>query len=297
MIKLRTMSARDIAALDPILMEAYQNPNSYKARLERLLALGPGDWLLAEREGRIVGSGGITVMGRVAYVGLVAVVPAERRQGVAGLIMEGLLEGARKRGCSTVLLDASAAGQPLYEKLGFVAEDDACLWKREEEAKEGILSGPEGMWVTSLAEENAARSLPLDSLPEELAGFDREALGWDRSRVLASFIADDPALVSLARDRSGRLRGFAVVQASASILGPWVANDPLAARALLRRALEDRERLPGMAYVPGANQDAAMALACAGFAPLRSNTHMRLGEALPHARRRLVYSQASFALG
>ena len=47
-----------------------------------------------------------------------------RRRGVAELLMRHLLEWSRARGLVRVVLHASAAGRPLYEKLGFVATNE-----------------------------------------------------------------------------------------------------------------------------------------------------------------------------
>jgi GNAT superfamily N-acetyltransferase len=50
--------------------------------------------------------------------------PAWRRRGVAELLMRHLLEWSRARGLVRVVLHASAAGRPLYEKLGFVPTNE-----------------------------------------------------------------------------------------------------------------------------------------------------------------------------
>lgn len=297
MASLRSLGVGDIDAVDPLLMEAYNNPKSYRPRLLRLLDLGPADWLLAERDGLPVGMGGITVMGRVAYVGLVAVRLACQGQGIATRLMGKLLSLARERGCDTVLLDASPAGRPLYEKLGFVVEDGVDLWKRPAPGPDPHPAAGEGILVSTLEVENRENGLAPEFVPGELGGFDTRAIGWDRSRVLASFVMDDPGLVALARDREGRLRGYAIVQPDYGVLGPWVAVDKLAATALLRWALTEAGCQPGIAHVPAANKEAALALTLAGFSLVRSNTHMRLGTALPATGRQRVFSQASFALG
>lgn len=52
-------------------------------------------------------------------VWFVATIPGSRRRGLATSILKRLLLDARDRGQSTASLQASAAGAPLYEQLGF----------------------------------------------------------------------------------------------------------------------------------------------------------------------------------
>jgi hypothetical protein len=152
-------------------------------------------------------------------------------------------------------------------------------------AEAGRGSGP---GVTETARRAALR---------ELAEYDASAWGADRHKVIASYAADDPSLLALARGNGGQIRGYAILQMDAGVLGPWVASDPSAARALLDWALGRGDASPETAYVPAANEEGVALVSGAGFRLIRSNTHMRLGPALPASRRRLIYSQATLALG
>jgi GNAT superfamily N-acetyltransferase len=46
--------------------------------------------------------------------------PAWRRRGIAELLMRHILDWTRAEGITRVVLHASAAGRPMYERLGFV---------------------------------------------------------------------------------------------------------------------------------------------------------------------------------
>lgn len=48
-----------------------------------------------------------------------------RRKGVAALMVKELIEEARRRGVTEISLDATDAGRPLYETLGFVESKEA----------------------------------------------------------------------------------------------------------------------------------------------------------------------------
>jgi GNAT superfamily N-acetyltransferase len=54
-----------------------------------------------------------------AVVGWVATVPSARRRGLAGAVMREGMRRVLAAGCSTVTLDATPAGVPVYERLGF----------------------------------------------------------------------------------------------------------------------------------------------------------------------------------
>ena len=50
--------------------------------------------------------------------------PAYRRQGLARQMVRGLMDDAKARGVTEISLDATEAGRPLYEALGFRANDE-----------------------------------------------------------------------------------------------------------------------------------------------------------------------------
>ena len=62
----------------------------------------------------------------------VATLPEHRGRGLAGWIIAELLESARGRGMSTGSLQASKAGAPVYERLGFADAGFIELWEQRE---------------------------------------------------------------------------------------------------------------------------------------------------------------------
>src|SRR5688572_11538652 len=94
--------------------------NQTPADVRRLLTLGPGGCFAAWDAGRVVGTATTTPYGaELAWVGMVLVDPAYRRRGVATALMGAALDHLRRRGVTTVKLDATPAGRMLYERLGF----------------------------------------------------------------------------------------------------------------------------------------------------------------------------------
>ncbi len=85
-------------------------------------------WLV-EVAGRVVAGGGVALFGfqptpadlspRRAWIVNIYTEPAFRRQGLAKLVMRGIIDWCRAEGLSIVRLHASDAGRPLYQSMGF----------------------------------------------------------------------------------------------------------------------------------------------------------------------------------
>jgi GNAT superfamily N-acetyltransferase len=87
-------------------------------------------WLAETSGGQVVSGAGITVLpwppgptypgNRLAFVYNVYTDPPHRRRGLARLIMEAIHSWCRGAGITSMALNASRDGQPLYEALGYV---------------------------------------------------------------------------------------------------------------------------------------------------------------------------------
>jgi GNAT superfamily N-acetyltransferase len=84
---------------------------------------------LAEAGGEVAGGGGITILpwppgpryagDRLAFVYNVYTEPAHRRRGLARLIMDHIHDWCRENGITSMALNASRDGKPLYEAMGY----------------------------------------------------------------------------------------------------------------------------------------------------------------------------------
>jgi GNAT superfamily N-acetyltransferase len=286
----RAFGEADLAAADGVVVAAYSMPSSRRAELARYLALQPDGWFLVWVDGQPVGVGGAVDYGPCAYVGLVGVLPAMRRRGIALALMRHLLNWLDDRGCPTTLLDASAAGAPLYERLGFVDDDEALFFVR---ATDGLPDAG--------APHRPCEPLTAADLPEVVA-FDAPIYGAPRTALLASYLASYPGRAYVTRDAAGQLTGYLIAQST--LIGPWAARTPTGAEALLRAALtlsygagsSPRDGWPA-AIVPASNRPAAALLSRYGFRQQRSLRHMRRGTPPALQRAALLYGQVSFAVG
>jgi GNAT superfamily N-acetyltransferase len=95
-------------------------------------------WLVEGPDDAIVGGGGITILpwppgptyagDRLAFVYNVYVAPAHRRGGLARLIMDAVHTWCRSAGITSVALNSSRDGLPLYRALGYVESPNPMMF-------------------------------------------------------------------------------------------------------------------------------------------------------------------------
>ena len=114
------MAESHLAALAEIEKACFHAPWSEAMLREEL---GKGIFLVAERDGQVVGYVGCQTVLDEGYITNVAVSSDCRRQGVGRALIAELVQRARAQGLSFVTLEARASNAPaiaLYEGAGFV---------------------------------------------------------------------------------------------------------------------------------------------------------------------------------
>lgn len=116
------------------LPEGHEFPDAFIQRTVDYLKSGNQTTLLALDGEQPVGCATICYMtwlpslrhptGSRAHLMNVYTVPSHRRQGVARQMVTALMEEAKRRGITEISLDATEAGRPLYESLGFRVNDE-----------------------------------------------------------------------------------------------------------------------------------------------------------------------------
>ena len=69
--------------------------------------------------GRLVATGLATANGPVGWLGAIVVDSDLRRRGIGRAVTESLCAWLREAGCRTISLEATDAGRPMYERMGF----------------------------------------------------------------------------------------------------------------------------------------------------------------------------------
>jgi GNAT superfamily N-acetyltransferase len=279
-ITIRTISVADIDEADAIQAAAYGG-GERRALIEMYLRLQPDGWIIASSDGVPAGLAGAVNYGPLAYVGLVSVLPSMQRQGVGQAMMAHLLNWLRQGGDPVVALDATPAGAPLYERLGFVDDGQTIVFMPDDapaapRAREYV----DPLWAGDIA---------------KLATFDEPIYGAGRAEVFRELLASLPGRAFVARDSAGRLTGYLFAQPKA--IGPWSARTPSDAENLLAAALGLEYEQPPRVLAPSINAEVAPLLARYGFSPRRALRHMRLGGDGSAGQRGLLYALTSFAIG
>jgi predicted N-acetyltransferase YhbS len=217
-LTLRPMTGPDIATATVLSRE-----QAWPHREEDwALFLDAGEGIVAERAGRVLG----TVMAwrygeDFATVGMVIVASDVQGQGVGRKLMDAMLDRLAGR---TVVLNATAAGLPLYENLGFV--ETGVIHQHQAIAPGvAVAEGIPGGRVRTMGRSDAG----LGDLYSRASGMDRTAL-FER-------LAANAHTVVLTRDH--QTVGFAQVRRFGRgwLVGPVVTPDPGGAKALIVHGL------------------------------------------------------------
>lgn len=107
------------AELGAINDAAYGLPAEHFAPVMRRLATDGYRLAVARRDGAVLACAGALLTGANAHVVFVATLPDARRQGLAAECMRSVLRAALADGCTTTTLEATAAGEPIYQAMGY----------------------------------------------------------------------------------------------------------------------------------------------------------------------------------
>jgi GNAT superfamily N-acetyltransferase len=237
-----------------------QTPDDWSGFLGRQ----PDGCFVGELDGQPVGTLVSCIFEEVAWLAMMLVDPQARGRGVAKALMTEAIGFLERQGVSTVRLDATPLGQPLYQQFGFVADYPL-------ERFAGFLPRSEqGADVRSLDARAVASVLELD----------RAATGSNRRRWLERLAAEQPERIRVA-GRDGQVEGYVIDRpgTDAVQLGPWIAG-PDAGPLLF---LDAGARLEGKSLyvdIPSSHAAAtALARAC-GLTSQRTFVRMHRGEPL-----------------
>ena len=187
----------------------------------RLLLLEPNGCFCAIKDGCVVGTTTTTTYGdELAWIGMVLVDSQHRRQGIAAKLMSVALDYLNGK-VATVKLDATALGQPVYEKFGFQFESLIERWSGTERLQSEE-QGDIGRYALS-----------------ELLALDRIAFNADRSKLIEALIDTASVPPVLVRGANGALSGYAMVRSGtrADYVGPIVTKDAQQVEPLITQML------------------------------------------------------------
>lgn len=214
------LEARHLPGCVALSQSAGWNQNEADWRL--MLGMGRG-WGITLADGTLAASTLVLPYGGFAWVSMVLVLPSQRRKGYATQLLHRALTELGHLAL-TPILDATPAGRAVYVQEGFVD-----TWGFRRFQLRAALAAPE--------RPANVRELRASDWPW-LLELDRRAFGASREPLLRALAARLPQAALVFEAQTGP-QGFLLGRdgREASQLGPLVAHDADAARALLTAAL------------------------------------------------------------
>jgi GNAT superfamily N-acetyltransferase len=227
-------------------------------------------WAVAEAsDGTLAGMVGAVPLGRIGILCHLAVHDGYRKVGLGYTLSSWAVLYLRSRGAELVRLYSTRQARGLYLALGFRPVAPRTVYRLEETPHVGGARGE--------SDGHRVEPLSFGDLPE-LYGVDHWSYGGDRSALIFATLRLHPGGGLVARDSSGRIKGYLIRGASGhrTRIGPFMASTPGVARLLLTRALDGS---PVEVIVPGpAESPAHDLLREFGFRGRRERLRMELGE-------------------
>jgi predicted N-acetyltransferase YhbS len=251
---IRQMQENDLASVDELRRLAGWNQTLEDWRW--LLSLEPEGCFVAAQDAKVIGT--VTTISyekALGWIGMMLVHPDYQRQGIATRLMRRALDYLSGCGIRCIKLDATPAGRPLYEKLGFTPE---CTLTRYQGTAARKTANDEG------------RELAEDDWPT-IDRIDTAAFGVARTRLLRSLVQRKRSALVWPREAAVQSWGILRPGATADYLGPVVGA------GTILRLLQAAGNRSVLWDIPDVNEAAKALATQLGFAPLRALTRMRLG--------------------
>ncbi len=233
-------------------------------------------------DGRIVATSVATANGPVGWLGGIVVDAGYRGRGFGRTMTEDAIERLRASGCGTISLEATDAGRPMYERMGF----RVATYYHQLQAGHlaGLPSPPEGASVRELEPADLPAIFELDA---QATGEDRRAalnalagVAWSSGRVL---------------ERNGKVAGYLLTSERSH--GPIVAprfEDGLYLLDVHRSLVPEGTGV--RACIPDEHSRAWRELAARGWSETWLAPRMLLGPA-PEWRPEWIWGQINSAMG
>jgi len=259
-LRIRPMYLRDVG--DSLLLSNAEGWNQTENDWKRLAKNPQNICRVAEQDNRIVGTAtAINYANDVAWIGMVLVDKALRGKGISKMLLTDLIN--KLGSCRSVKLDATPAGQPVYEKYGF--KDEYIIYRMTNLSPEGSGSredtdGPQPVRLTDVS---------------DIASLDHSVFGAERFYLLNSLLNEFPAKAWMVK-QDGRITGYALGRQGVRYhqIGPVFADEFVVARSLIAKALSDLQGQPVVVDIPADKEELIGWLNAKGFVSQRHFVRM-----------------------
>lgn len=238
--------------------------------------------VVIDRDGDgVVGVGSGIAYGPIGFVGNMVVAESHRRRGIGSNVLAAIISFLEGAGCRRLELNATSEGRPLYERHGF--------------ATIGTSAAATIGRAVALAPDRSVIVRDAGDLDTVLA-YDRPRFGGDR-RPLLELLQVDPDARLLVAGQDGQVVGYACLRSDPPRIGPFLADAPDVAAALLAHAFAAADGVETLRInLPPNNRSGAAWLQGLGIEIQPWDGRMARGPQVPR-RDETVYGMAVGALG
>lgn len=223
--------------------------------------------LVACHEELIVGS--VTAMkygNNLSWIGMMLVDKEFRGQGISKLLLNSIIE--KSQDCNSIKLDATTAGIPVYDKLGFTAEYEICR-----------MTTPELSFGKHVQFENADYEIQTinDSNIHEVSELDQRFYGVNRAKLFQFLLnQQNDNCWCLKHDNS--LTGYVFCRKGSQYIqiGPLLAKSAAEAKILLNKVFQNLSGKPILVDILKQQNELVDWLVSIGFVEQRSFMRMYL---------------------
>lgn len=231
MVEIRKLELQDIE--QAIQLSKAEKWNQTEKDWE-LLILNPQNICLAAMDGhKVVGTAtAINYENEVAWIGMVLVDKEFRGQKISKMLLINLIENSAD--CTSLKLDATPAGQPVYQKFGFTDEYLVHRCTSSSVSKNDLF--PES--------ENPVERARMKDI-QEIIDFDKRIFGANRKQLIEFLLTNYPEKAWMLR-QNGKLTGIALGRKGNRFhhIGPVLATNTEDAKKLISKSLEKLENQP-----------------------------------------------------
>jgi len=273
MLSIRPMTEADIPL--GMRLKELAGWNQTEADWRRHLAIEPAGCFVGCYDGTPAATIATTVFGRdassdkvpserSAWIAMVLTDPNFRRRGLANALLGHGIAYAESHGASTIWLDATEMGRPVYEKLGF---GTTYTLTRYRGIARPIDRSDETVRLRLMSREDLAGG--------EVDDLDLAATGADRLKLLTALRDELPEFALMGMPDGAEVTsvlGFTLARRGcrATQLGPVIARTERVGRGLFAAALAQCAGEELLVDVPDGNRAAIEVLTAGGLKPERS---------------------------
>ena len=237
MVTIRPLTVEDIG--EAIQLSHAERWNQTEKDWELLIQTPENICLAADLNGKLIGtSTAINYNNAIAWIGMVLVNREYRGRGVSKLLLSELFN--RLKHIRSIKLDATPAGQPVYQKFGF--KDEYVLHRMTVDS------------VSTKAISNENVNFPERIQTEDLSEvieFDKQVFGANRKQLIEFLIKNNPGNSWLIR-REEKICGVVLGRKGSRFyqIGPVLAANEEDAKILIAKVIRELQVEPLVVDVP-----------------------------------------------